>query len=411
MKENKLQQDIFLQFEKSIKDFSNKTNALSYKKEPVYNKKEDLKYERIYLEYENYNLIFQFTIQYSFMQYHHLLSAYIQFQDLIIPFHICITHYQIKTLDCFIIPCISNAHLMELSVNKLTENILKHLPTILQRHDGSIDPQYRQHVSLNMGLEEITKQDHEFFIELLYLQEVDQAYIAYLLEDKKKALKQYKKAKTLTTYQYMLSQTLNETKEYHHNFDQEYFNQLKLYRTGTLKLDNKEFLCLFISWMIYAILFAFFYTLLYLVFDFMLSRGSFYVLKEDPFFLFLPSYISSIAYSYFSRKKIYKLLYKKTYEKRLEIDDMENSPQTTRFMQKFYIFIVILSLLFVFLLTNNQIVFYDNGFVDRSDFFDIIGTYYRYEDIKEITYYKTQENGFKEIINEGTYVIELEINH
>lgn len=357
MEENKLQQDIILQFEKSIKDFSNKTNTLSYKKEPVYNKKEDLKYERIYLEYENYNLIFQFTIQYSFMQYHHLLSAYIQFQDLIIPFHICITHYQIKTLDCFIIPCISNAHLMELSVNKLTENILKHLPTILQRHDGSIDPQYRQHVSLNMELEEITKQDHEFFIELLYLQEVDQAYIAYLLEDKKKALKQYKKTKTLTTYQYMLSQTLNETKEYHHNFDQEYFNQLKLYQSGTLKLDKKEFLCLFISWMIYAIPFAFFYTLLYLVFDFMLSRGSFYVLKEDPFFLFLPSYISSIAYSYFSRKKIYKRLYKKTYEKRLEIDDMENSPQTTRFMQKFYIFIVILSLFFVFLLTNHQIVF------------------------------------------------------
>lgn len=52
--------------------------------------------------------------------------------------------------------------------------------------------------------------------------------------------------------------------------------------------------------------------------------------------------------------------------------------------------------------------FYDDGFVDRSDFFDIIGTYYHYEDIKEITYYKTQENGFKEIINEGTYVIELE---
>lgn len=402
---------IINEFEIASLNFCKEMKGLSCDFSSDYNGEKDieyLKYHSACIDFSYYKIIFRFTVDNVFSQFNHVLDVFIQFNDFMIPFHICLTHYDIKTLDCFFIPCISNPGIMKSSMQLIMTNITKHLPVLLERYDGCIDKEYREHVCLNMELEEVDEEDHELFLQILSMQEIDQAYVEFLLGHRNQALKLYNKKKNLTTYEYMLRDLLKVKESYNHDLDEQLINNLAKYKSGILKIDIKEFIGFFVSWFILTIPFGVIYTLLYLVFDFMLSRGSFYVLKEDPFFLFLPAFISAIASSYFFRMNIYKFIFKRDYDKYMELDYMVNSPQANRFMYKFLSVVIVLSLIGTFLLSSSQLVFYLDGFVDRLGLFEIVGTYYRYDDIECITYYKTQENGFGEIIDEGTYIIELE---
>lgn len=409
MEQMRILEETINEFEKAIISFYIETKGDNYKFFSEYDQIEDIEHIKRHsaiIYYSKYRIIFRFNINNSFSQFKNIINVFIDFNGLLIPFHICITHYNIHTTDCFFIPCIANPHIMKSSIRILLNNIKKHIPIILERYDNSINEEYYKHVCLNMNLEEFHEREHESFLELLCLQEIDQAYIEFLLGNHEKALKLYTKKKNLTTYEYMLKDML--TQPYNHHFDKELISILQRYHNGVLKTDFKELICFFVSWFILMIPFGIFYTVLYSVFDFILCKDSFYVLKEDPFFLFLPSFISAIAISYFLRLYIYRLVYKKDYNSYKEIDYMVNNYKANRFMDKLLKTVIILSVISTFLLSTMNIVFYYDGFVERLALFDIVGTYYRYEDIKSLTYYKTQENAFGELIDEGTYVLELE---
>lgn len=368
---------------------------------------EHMVYHYAIIRFSYYKLIYRFTIHSSFSQMNNILDVFIQFNDLEIPFHTCITHYDIKTLDCFIIPCISNVNTLKSSMQLLTHNISHHLEILLERNDGSIDRDYYKHVCLNLLLDEFDKDDYALFLRILTMQEVDQAYIEFLLGHREKAIKLYKKKKTLTTYEYMLVEMLESHIPYSHHLDNQIIEHLSSYKSGVLKNDFKELIVFFISWLILTIPWGLFYGILYYLFNIILCKDALYVFKDDPFFIFLPSYITAIACSYLLRFKIYKFVYRDNYEKYKEKDYMMNSPKTNIFMDKLLKAGIILSMISIFFFSNVQILFYPNGFVDKRGVFDIIGEFHDYDEIICITYYETQKNGFGEIIDEGTYVIEL----
>ena len=78
-------------------------------------------------------------------------------------------------------------------------------------------------------------------------------------------------------------------------------------------------------------------------------------------------------------------------------------------MYRFVKAVLVLSLIFTFFTTNQNIQFVSDGVVDNRDFFALNGNYYSYEDI-EIHHYQDQYNGFNELIGAPTYVISTNEN-
>ena len=161
---------------------------------------------------------------------------------------------------------------------------------------------------------------------------------------------------------------------------------------------------LLLSTVLLTFLWSIFYGVFYQGLSLLMLRDIPYYLGEDPFFLFLPSFISAIGSSYFTRFYFYQLFFKKDYTNFVEKDYLQNTPKSNLFMYRFVKVILILSLIFIFFTTNTNIQFVHDGIIDNTALFSLHGDFYAYEDI-EMHYYKDQYNGFGDLIGEPTYVI------
>ena len=400
-------------FEEGVEIYAKDTNATNVEYIPVYGGKEDiehLKEYKAFIDYDIHTIILRFTIHTFLAPVNHVLEAYIQFDNHpAYPIHDMVGYYRILSTDAFIIPCISNALTMKESIEYLSNSIAVVEELLLEEDHSAFYEDYKKSVIAysHIKSDDYDEDYHYQYIEDIQVFETSMAYIDFLLQRNQSAIKKYQKKKNLTMYEQWLLEMLLDGYEFDDEDPLPYsvIYHLNSYtKSGTIKNDKKELCVVALSMFLLTIVFGIFYYVFHKGLSLMLLRDVLYYIGEDPFFLFLPSFISAVACSYYARYFLYKLFFKRDYTNFIEKDYLQNTSKSNLFMYRFVKVVLILSLIFTFMTTNQTIQFVSDGVVDNSEFFALKGNHYAYEDI-EIHHYKDQYNGFNELIGAPTYVI------
>ena len=414
MNQNHYLKELIKSFEEEVSTYSEETNALSYTFLPSYKGNEDIDHifdYKAFVEYEGYTLIYRFTVHSFLSQVNHILDCYICFEDsLPYPIHHLLGYYDIRSTKAYIIPCISNVLTLKESFRLLAHNIESVKDALLSYDHHDFISEYHNLVVKYSHIDDSDFEEdyHYAFIEDIQIFETDICYINYLLGKNDEALKKYHKKNNVTVYEEMIMSMLEEGCSFDDQLPYSVIYNLKSYdKNGMMKTDIKEIMVMIIAIICLTLGWGAFYYVLHFIFSKLLLRNAMFYIGEDPFFIFLPAFISSIATSYFARFRFYKILFKKDYHNYIEKEYVTNTPKTNLFMFRFTKLVLILSMVFVMLMTNCTIQFNSDGVVDNSSFFKLKGTYYAYEDI-ELYYYDDQKNAFDDLIGEPTYVIHTE---
>ena len=233
-------------------------------------------------------------------------------------------------------------------------------------------------------------------------------YTLYVDGKVNKAIAKYSKAKDkLTKYEKRLLEYLKENEQ----IVQIVPEKLNTFAEAKkLKNMSTELIPMFLSWIILTPIWCILYDLVFFVALQILSKGTIYVGGADPFIIFLPAFITSIVNSYFLRKLIYKIFFKKKLKELMALDEIENNEKVESLMSKLFQFIIALGLVFAVLAANTNISFYENSFNNNLGFFDLKGKEFSYTDVKCVYKAKGIMNDFGYVVNNPTYVIVLNNN-
>ena len=235
------------------------------------------------------------------------------------------------------------------------------------------------------------------------------AFINYIKGDTKTAAKQLSKIKRRTAYEEWLLQELKCD-------DISVPTRLPLIKDALSTYSKsgaqnagsgKEFLALFLSWFIITIAVSPAYIGLSLLFTFLEGRDSVYLIESDEkiFFCFVAAFITSIAISYFTRLKFYKLLFVRDFENYQATDEIQNGVGSDKIMRGFLTILIIASVVLIVLFAKWNVKFLDYGIVDNSRFFSLEGEYSDYGDIDFVYCKEERVNDFNEVLNAPSYVI------
>ena len=121
----------------------------------------------------------------------------------------------------------------------------------------------------------------------------------------------------------------------------------------------------------------------YFAFYFIESHNADYLLGplDNVPSVILPSLLMGLLQIYFQSQKFYRLFFRRNYQKLLELEKATYSRGMHRFMQFFAALILTVSVPFLFLTVHQNIKLTDTGLVDNSAFWQISGTFYRYDEI------------------------------
>lgn len=229
-------------------------------------------------------------------------------------------------------------------------------------------------------------------------------YLNVLKGKYKKAIKQYSREENkLTNYEKRLLQYIKE-------------NEVKDILPENLKtLENakkvqgsfKELLSMYISWIVVTPFWAAIYLLVYAISYIAFNKGTIYTTYSNIPYIILFGFITSIVSSYFLRKKIYKIFFRKNQKEMLAFDELENTKATNKFMTKFLQFVIATSLVLTVLFANTNLQFREDGIVSNLDFFSIKGEFIEYTQIDKL--YKTEYtvDVLGEKMDATTYTISL----
>lgn len=185
---------------------------------------------------------------------------------------------------------------------------------------------------------------------------------------------------------------------------------LQMYNeNGVQKANLKEFWTMFLSWLIMTPAASIVYSAFYFLLVSIEGRDSFYLLGTQynyPYCI-LFGFLTAIAISYFTRLKFYKWLHKKDFERYCEMDSIQNGGKSDRFMKHFTVFLCVTCLVGCMLLSNWNLNFLSDGFVDNSKFFSLKGEYHSYRDIEKVYYKPDRVNGLDQTIDFPSYVLVL----
>lgn len=224
----------------------------------------------------------------------------------------------------------------------------------------------------------------------------------------KKAISRYNKyIKRLTKYEKRLLEYLKEDGEIIEVVPQ---NINTLHQAKKIKSKKTEVLPMFLSWLILTPVWCIIYDLVFFVALMIFSKGAIYVAGANPFIMFLPAFITSIINSYFLRKYVYKIFFRKEIKQIMALDEIENTDKVEHLMAKLFQFVIALGLVFSVLLANTNISFYENGFTDRLSFFNIKGTAFSYMDVKCVYKVRNKKDYLGNNVNNPSYIIHLNNN-
>jgi hypothetical protein len=180
-----------------------------------------------------------------------------------------------------------------------------------------------------------------------------------------------------------------------------------LQQAGKLKSNIQEFLAMFAAWILMTPAWGLLFWLLYGLFFKAATANSLHVATEGVYYLFMPAFICSIAFSYNIRHWIYRRIFRRSADLNLRLDAMSNGPGTDRFMQVFFRIVLIGSVGMVLFLAKSNIRFYEQGFMAQPAFLAMAGEYYPYQQVDHIAYQATRVNGFGDTLDSPSYVIYL----
>lgn len=432
LKRNEYIKILFQTFDRCVEEYAKKTKALNYKINDIYkgeNIPENIKEKKGILEYREYNLEFIYTSHIMLGSVNSILEIFISFKNIAenrsFPLSFLIDFLDIRILKALIVPNISNPKLMEDSflyfenIIEKIEHQIKKLSKEQERLEAFM-AYFKNEMLNNYNLEEIDK-DKEVYYKKQYYQWLKCRMTSYPyimlfnLETKKNnIISKFSKLKNLSQYEVRLIELM---KEYLYNdFDDGIVipdsikSNLKDMKPIGKKGSWREPTSIIISWFALIIPCIPIYLLVYLCLSFVESKDTILtigVFSNAPDVM-LPSFITAILFSYFTRLYFYRILFKKTYEKTLENDYISISEKTNRIMKKFLAIGIFLSFVSVVLMVRHNVLFKDEGFIDNSGFFDFVGDYYEYSDIKRVYFLKERDIGFDTIREIPSYVIELE---
>lgn len=250
----------------------------------------------------------------------------------------------------------------------------------------------------------------EFFYTLLTNHMAGDPYLRYMYGNTDKALVKLERMKYKSNYEQRLIRLLQKEVPARPAVPLSVQENIraKYNKNGSPKSAGKEVGALFLSWIIWTVIWIPFFVGIFFLFYFVESRNAELVLgpmAQLPF-VFLPSFLMGICSGYYSRHFVYRLLFKKSYEKQQRLDHIENGPGSDRLMKVFFTLLLIGGMFFTLLMVKWNVKLLPNGIVDNSAFFSLKETYYRYKEVDKV-YYKPNRIIDDEPVDFSSYVIAL----
>ena len=236
------------------------------------------------------------------------------------------------------------------------------------------------------------------------------AFINYIKGDTKTAVKQLKKLKNKTGYECRVLSLWEHGETVEPREVAKLREGLELYgKSGVVTVNKKETVAMFLSWLVFTILFSAGYLALFFLLYAIENATAVYLM--GPIYNFpyciLAAFITAIAASYFARFRFYKWLFPRDYEKYCAADQVNNGKGADKFIKGMLVVLVVCSLVGTVLFTRYGVKFLEDGFVDNTKFFSARGEYYLYEEVERIYYMPSRINGFSEKLENPSYVIVL----
>ena len=247
-------------------------------------------------------------------------------------------------------------------------------------------------------------------LELYYAVDVSRvtsdAYIHYTEGNYKKSIKEYSKAK-LTAYEKRLVDFMKQNKNKTINYEVMPKNLNTTCEARKLKKPKKELVSMYLSWILLTPIWSIIYGIIFYLTMYFTTKNAIYTSFSNIFYVITLGFITSVSTSYFVRKIMYKLLYRKQYSKMIALDEIENTSFINNIMSKVLQFVIALGIVFTILLGNTNISFYNNYFIDKLNLFNLKGTVYTYEDVLCVYEAEGIKTSFGGIIDEKCYVFVL----
>ena len=176
---------------------------------------------------------------------------------------------------------------------------------------------------------------------------------------------------------------------------------------GPQGTDARYVLAVFASWIpLTALCLPFWLGVFYLL-RAIAMRGQLLLIGPDPFEAFMPAFLTAIVLSFFTRRMVMRLLFRRRAAELLENDAILFSRGTQRFMKGFLYVVFLGGMSFLFVCVNANIAFGEVGFTDNRAMFSMQGEYHPYAAIDHVYYKPDRINGFGETIPFDSYVLVL----
>ena len=420
-------QEIIDEMNRSAKTFAEQSGAITCETFSVFKKgsqAENIKQHFAELVYPaGYVLLFQYTAHGLAGVVNSILECYLIpdcFPALPYPLSHIAGFLETDTPLLLTIPMISDAQTMQDSFAQLAEVIIGMQPkieTLVSDSDrcAAVRISFLEHVFAETK-KQITVLDDEalwtleFFYTLLTNHMAGDPYLRYMYGNTDKALVKLERMKYKSNYEQRLIRLLQKEVPARPAVPLSVQENIrgKYNKNGSPKSAGKEVGALFLSWIIWTVIWIPFFVGIFFLFYFVESRNAELVLgpmAQLPF-VFLPSFLMGICSSYYSRHFVYRLLFKKSYEKQQRLDHIENGPGSDRLMKVFFTLLLIGGMFFTLLMVKWNVKLLPNGIVDNSAFFSLKETYYRYKEVDKV-YYKPNRIIDDEPVDFSSYVIAL----
>ncbi|MBO7254479.1 MAG: hypothetical protein J6V36_04165, partial [Clostridia bacterium] len=353
MKRKELLEELFEQFDMESKAFCEKIGGESCKIRSKYKKEEtteNLKYRFAKIDFSSYSITFKYTAHSIMSITNSILEAMVYFgrsEDTIgIPLQFIADYYELDTILPLSIPLISNREGMKQAfvclssvidnlsskISETSKDFLK-VKEIFQYFENELIAFYE--IKEDLSLEDLASEHCYSYFTFRF---TSSAYINLLNGKKEKAIKQLEKLKNKTSYENRLLNIIkNKDKIEFFNISCIQQNSSLYNENGVCKTSFKELFSVLFSALASGVVFSLVYLGIYYSFIFLESRNSLHLSGPSYSFYvcFLGAFITGIALSYFTRHISYKLLFKKDSKRILEMDAIQNSVNTDKWMKRF----------------------------------------------------------------------------
>lgn len=388
---------------------------------------QEVRYHFIKIYYHRYNLLFKYTA-------HGFLSLTNSFLECLValeksedaryyPLSSLLNYLDIGTLVPLTIPFITNGAVMA--------ECFALLAGVVSAHQGQIEQlaaeperkaQYAQAFAAEMESilhmkpaeeDESNEKEswlYEHYCDWLTNRCADEPYLLFMTGKYQQAIKKFRKYKDRSGYEDRLIILMEAETAPQPCIPTVIFENMTRYNPyGTPKNTWKELGALFASAFFWMLLWGIFFTGLFFLLYAIEARHALYLmgpLTMAPM-LFLPSFLMGLATSYFSRKKAFKIFFRKDFKRHLEMDQITNGAGADKCMKIFFAILFVCGIIFTALTVKDNIKFEADGFIDSTGFFTVRGTYYPYSEIKTICYKRDRINGFGRTMDYPSYVLVL----